>query len=645
MFRKSIFFGAVFALGAGAASFAAEKLPPISQADRDLKVAPGEPSASAVFLIQRGTIHLRNFSLQDASSTIGVQARLKVLKEEGKSHAEIVIPHSDYLRLSRFEGRTITPDGKVIKVDSKGKFKRKVSETTKRLVTSIAFPSVEVGSILEYEYELNFNSFYYVEPWYFMDEIPVLQSEVTWEIPNQLKSRVWTVPNFGADIKLDQKQRTGFIEAKFYASNLPSTPSEIYGLPFRDQAARMMVVPMAYRDQDVNLPLLESWAAVAEGIDKDYLRAQAKPLQVALKATSLTVGKEGDEKAEALRRFVRDEITTLPDYGAWVEDTVTVDKVLAKGEGTPVAKALLLQSLLAAVDIPSQLIWAADRRRGAVLGELPNPGFFDRVLVRLSNGVGSGVFLDPVDRSLGYGRLSPYYEGTVAIVHDAKKPETITLPITSFITHTRYAKLDLAIDAEGRAAGKGELALKGHYAWEQSFSKRSAEETKDFWQKWAEGAMPGYRITALTIVDRPDEGALKVGWAMAATEESVLGDEVSFVPSRPIGPLRQPFTVTESERRSPVMLDHSGVEEIEVNVTWPKGWSPVAPPQSAFTDAGIAAYRVDAKVDPATNSLNFKRRFEIRKREPKDRVEFAALRNLYTEAEKRDAQTLVIAHR
>jgi hypothetical protein len=38
---------------------------------------------AAVFLIQRGLIHLRNFAFQDPSSTIGVQARIKILKEEG----------------------------------------------------------------------------------------------------------------------------------------------------------------------------------------------------------------------------------------------------------------------------------------------------------------------------------------------------------------------------------------------------------------------------------------------------------------------------------------------------------------------------------------------------------------------------------
>ena len=221
----------------------------------------------------------------------------------------------------------------------------------------------------------------------------------------------------------------------------------------------------------------------------------------------------------------------------------------------------------------------------------------------------------------------------------------MTLPITSFAVHQRQARLDLTIDDSGKAAGKGELLLKGHYAWEQSFPKREAKETDEAWQKWADAAMPGYKITGIKIDDQPDKGTLKVEWAMAATEESVLGDEVSLTPSRPIGPVRQPFTVTEAERRSPVIMDHGGIEEVQLKVTLPKGWAPVSLPPASTTDAGIGAYRTESSVDAATNTLLFNRRMEIRKREPADLVEFAALRNLFTEAEKRDAQTLVLARR
>lgn len=636
--------GLVVASHAGFA-LAVDKLPPISKAEKEMKEVPNEPSASAVFLIQRGRIHLRNYRLQDASTTITVQARVKILKEEGKSRGEIAIPHGSYVRLSKFEGRTIAPDGKAIKVDSKGKFQRKVSQATRRSVTSIAFPAVEVGSILEYEYELNFNNFYYVEPWYFMDELPVLHSEVVWEVPNELHSRVWTVPTFGVQVTTEQNRRTGYIEAKFTAKNLPSTPNEIHGFPFRDQAARMMVVPMAYKDQDMNLPLLESWAAVCGGVDESYVKARRQSAQVGAKAVALVAGKTGDDAAVVLHRFVRDEIKTIEDTGPWIDEQTTVDKILTKGEGTPADKALLLQAMLSAVGVESQLLWAADWRRGQILAELPNPGAFDRVLVRLRRERLNGLILDPVDASLAAGRLSPGYEGSVAVVHDPKSPETITLPVTSFAAHRRQASLQLAIDAEGRTSGKGEMVLHGHHAWKESFPKRDAKETQEEWQKWADAVLPGFKITGLKVEDHPDAGSLKIEWAMTATEESVLGDEVTLNPARPIGPVKQPFLVNETQRRSPVIMDHGGIEEVELKLTWPQGWALAAPPQPVFKDAGIAAYRIEAKTDAAANSLTYKRRMEIRKREPADRPEFAALRNLFTEAEKLDAQTLVLARR
>src|SRR5204863_61327 len=145
--------------------------------------------------------------------------------------------------------------------------------------------------------------------------IPVLVSEVTWEVPNEVQSRIWTVPTFGVQVAMEKKARAGYTEAKFSAQNLPSTPREIYGYPFRDQATRMMVVPMAYRDADNNIPILESWAAVCEGLDKDYVRARRESAQVAAKAASLTQGKSTEDFPVILYRFVRDEIKNTSGEG------------------------------------------------------------------------------------------------------------------------------------------------------------------------------------------------------------------------------------------------------------------------------------------------------------------------------------------
>ncbi len=54
------------------------------------------------------------------------------------------------------------------------------------------------------------------------------------------------------------------------------------------------------------------------------------------------------------------------------------------------------------------------------------------------------TFLDPSDRRLGFGHLSPYLEGTPAVVH-GKKPEVVTLPETAFqesIAVWKRARLD-----------------------------------------------------------------------------------------------------------------------------------------------------------------------------------------------------------
>ena len=126
---------------------------------------------------------------------------------------------------------------------------------------------------------------------------------------------------------------------------------------------------------------------------------------------------------------------------------------------------------------------------------------------------------------------------------------------------------------------------------------------------------------------------------------AVTADEVTLVATRPLGPVRQLFTADATARRSPVIMDHGGVEEIEARIAWPQGWSLATSTEPAAIEMGIGGYRSNVSVDAAQRTAVFKRRMDVRKREPADRIEFAALRNLYAEAERRDAQALVFARR
>ena len=56
----------------------------------------------------------------------------------------------------------------------------------------MAFPSVQVGAILDYRYELRFDSIYFLEPWYFSEGVPVRYSEIFFKAPGGLHVQAWS---------------------------------------------------------------------------------------------------------------------------------------------------------------------------------------------------------------------------------------------------------------------------------------------------------------------------------------------------------------------------------------------------------------------------------------------------------------------
>ena len=121
---------------------------PITQRDLEMKQVPGNPGAEAVQLYYADFIN-------DQEQTEFFYVRIKVLNEKGKSHAdvELVIPPEG--SISGLKARTIQPDGKITEFTGKP-FQKTVVKTRgiKVLAKSFTMPEVNVGSIIEYKYKI-----------------------------------------------------------------------------------------------------------------------------------------------------------------------------------------------------------------------------------------------------------------------------------------------------------------------------------------------------------------------------------------------------------------------------------------------------------------------------------------------------------
>jgi len=129
--------------------------------DEELKMTadPKVPGAAAVYLnieeIANDPLHFQSY-----------YARIKVLTEKGKTLATVELP---YLRgsykITDIKGRTIHSDGTIVPLAGKPE-DLLISKSGDRQMGRKVFtlPSVEVGSILEYRYDLRYDDNMYTPP-------------------------------------------------------------------------------------------------------------------------------------------------------------------------------------------------------------------------------------------------------------------------------------------------------------------------------------------------------------------------------------------------------------------------------------------------------------------------------------------------
>jgi hypothetical protein len=627
----------LFSGGARAADF-----PPITDQERAVTSVPGEPNAPAVVLFKKGEFLMWGYSYKDGS-VLKVQTRLKILTEEGRKSSEITIAHGSYGKLQNFAARTVLPDGRIIPVSADAKFVRKASHASRMSVTAVAFPSVEVGAILDYQYELLVDSDSSIG--YLSEDVPVRYAEVVFRTPPGVRFHLWKRSPFGVKIETEQRNTSRGFEVRAWASNLPSVPDDPYGPPYRDLATQVILLPVSITGGNIHHSLHESWPKVCEGTVFSYGEIRRKDGGVAEQARQTAGSGTPRQQAEAIYRFVRDEIETEPyNFGPGVRWQYSLRKVLSERRGLLAEKAILLQAMLKAVKIDSRLVWAADRDRGAIDMQVPMRSWFDRVLVMLEL-EGQRIFLDPSDRALGFGQLQASYEGTPALICDPKKPEGLVLPETSYDQNLRRAEIDLALDGQGRLAGTGTLRLTGQHAWQRIDWKDDDAQTVQAWKDWLTENFRDFQISEVKAVESPDERQVTVTWSMAQREEEVLGDEARIIPSAPLGPRGQIFVQPASSRRTAVMFDFADREEVELRLRWPEGWRVETAPRSANMVSAVGALSTEMEVREAERTLVFKRRLDVNRRDFKTPKEYEALRSLFADLEKSDAQPVFLARR
>jgi len=140
-------------------AFALAQFQPPTPDELKMTADPKAPGAAAVYLYREDVT-------DDALHVHSRYERIKILTEKGKNLATVHIPYEHHtFKIANIKGRTIHPDGTITPLTTKPSDLLDVKTGTYQ-VNSMVFtlPDVEVGSILEYKYDINYDDNRVVSP-------------------------------------------------------------------------------------------------------------------------------------------------------------------------------------------------------------------------------------------------------------------------------------------------------------------------------------------------------------------------------------------------------------------------------------------------------------------------------------------------
>ena len=658
--------GLAWVLGSpvGAADF-----PPIRPEDRALGAVPGSPDAPAVVLYRNGRLTIMGGPTSESHSSLVVEGRIKLLTEEGREHGEVVVGHSDTIRLALFEGRTVLPDGREVALPEDSVVRERVSGGKTSYRTTATFPALEPGAILDYSYELRWELITHIEPWFFQDMIPTLHSEITYYVPGHVTARPWGRETFGRRLQAREQRTSWGTELEVWMDDLPAVPDEPATLPFEDLSSRFLLLPTGVtevgrrmrsafdrnvipggrdtgiRVQRTRLLLFEDWKSACGLVDYSYREVRRRDGRVRALGRRLAreAGTEPEARARAVYSFVRDQIARLDFPGVAVapRPEESLDDLLRDREADLAGKALMLEAMLDAAGFAPELVWAADRRFGAIDTSVANPHWFESVLVRIELG-GREVFLDPSSPGHAFGYLHPDLEGMEGLVYSRTSPRLIRLPGRSYEANVRRVTLELTVDGKGRVAGSGALSFEGHHGARWFVGEPTASGRTETLTTFLEERFPGYEVSQVTVTDDLEATRLDATWNLERRREEARGDRVTLVSSRPLGPVAQQFTLTAAERLTPVLLPFPGRDEVEVAVRWADGWAPEAVPEEVGFVSNAGSFVTEVEGDHGGRRLRVRRTFETVERLFVGPNAYLAVQALYAAAAAGDALELVL---
>lgn len=616
---------------------------PPSPDELKMTADPKAPGADAVILEYREADN-------DRLLTEDIYTRLKVLTDKGKEAATVELPYwKGASSVDDIRGRTIHPDGTIVPLTGKPEdlLSEKANELNiKRKVFTL--PAVDVGSVLEYSYQLRFNDMLFVsrgEEWRVQQPYFVHKAHYEYApyAPYGGIGVAWW-PHLPSGAALNSPGGGVFT---LDIADVPAAPDEEWMPPLNSFLYRVRFYYSLKAETTAQYWMDEGkkWSDIVDkfvapsGALRDAVNRIVAPGDSELdKAQKLYTAVEALDNTDYSRAKTESERRALH-----IKDIKHAEDTWKQKSGNSFEIAYLYLAMLRTAGLKAYALQVVDR-----MYEVFDPSYFNWdqlnvALVVLSSG-GKETILDPGEKLCPFGQLSWRHAEVRGIRQGPDGVSLTTTPPENFADNMTTYNANLTLDAKGAMTGSFTIVMNGQEAlyWRQVALVNDADELETEYEKQLQATVPegvDVHVDHFVGMDQPDGSLIAIvnanGMVGTAMGKRLLLPGYFFETRGDV-----PF-VNEQRRLEPV--DMHFASRINENVTYhfPAGYTVEGAPADArvsWPGHAILVTKSTAAQEQIAIAYSMVRAFDLA--EP---GEYQDLRGFYQQVATTNQQQIVLS--